>query len=288
MGTCVPKQILGSAGYLSLKQTSLESITLVTDSYCKYESEDSNYSDAIDLSHFHALRGIAWIGLHTASHIQTLRTTLEVNSKHLTHLQLERVQEFWDDVDTDDEDGHEYIIVEGDGEDGEDPIKESKSLNYFARKVIGLKQPTMASDPIFPALKSLSLAFLPLERAKKTLVYALNGAKLSHLSLRSFPGGEDFLRALVGPSHLVPDQKLKLSSLNYTCEVMEDDGWISRALERIFSVAPELTDLFLSIPKPDDPLDLWLDIRFLPLKRFVYDQKRLLEEGVDDLDPLES
>jgi hypothetical protein len=48
-------------GYLPVKQTSLEVITLITGCGCPYEDDDG--LDDVDLSQFRALRRISWIGL---------------------------------------------------------------------------------------------------------------------------------------------------------------------------------------------------------------------------------
>lgn len=285
MGTCIPKEILGPAGYLALKQSSLESITLITDSECGWDEADPPSSNPIDLSKFHALRQIAWFGFHTRSDLRTLCVALEANSKLLTHLQLGSVQDWWNE-DTDDEDEEaDETGFSGENNDNNGIIKDSKSLNSTVRRVFGLNEPTTAPSSIFPALQSLSLAFFPLEGAENTLVNVLNTARLSHLALRSCPGMEGFLRALAASN-----ETIKLTSLHFSCALMEDEDWCE-ALECLFRVAPALTDIFLSIPRPNDALDFWTDLagHHLPLTRFVYHQKSFRDEnsGIDDLEPLE-
>jgi hypothetical protein len=191
--------------------------------------------------------------------METLQDVLRANSKHLTHLELEYVNGTWDDI-SDDED------TDDDEDMGAFQIKDGSSLNYFAREIFGLSQPVTTLGPTFPALDVLSLAFIPLEKAQKTLTCAFNVGMLSQLTLRSCPGTEDFLRAIV-----LSNQTLKLTSLEYMCEPEEDID-VSQALESIFGIAPNLTDVFLSLPGPMMTLDLWRAManQGMPLTRFIY------------------
>lgn len=80
---------------------------------------------------------------------------------------------------------------------------------------------------------------------------------------------EDFIRKITASG-----QTLKLLSLEYYSRV-DDDMDVCRTLEDMFSIAPDLTDLFLSIPGSLNTLEFWriLAGNRLPLTRFVYHER---------------
>ncbi|KFY58186.1 hypothetical protein V496_06227 [Pseudogymnoascus sp. VKM F-4515 (FW-2607)] len=256
LGTCIPPQILGPGGYLPVKQTSLEALTLITGSECHYEDDD-----LLDLSQFRALRQISWIGLHSDSHFMDLQYALETNSKHLTHLRLEYVNQpdvscFGDNHDTD-------------GDDANSGDQGIYYRNYFAREALGLKRSAISlGDVMFPSLSSLSLGCVPLKNAEKALVHALNISGLRHLSLRQCPGMDNFLTEVAASGQI-----LSLLSLEYTCGAGGYD--MCAALEGIFRIAPNLTDLFLLLPGPTSTLEFWRALAHsrLPITRFIYHQR---------------
>jgi hypothetical protein len=251
-------------GCLPLMQTSLEDITLVTCSGCHNEDEDDN---AVDLSKFHAIKRISWIG--SDNYTKALRVALETNSKHLTDLQLEHINQpngsFIQDDATDDDTDDD--IDSNEDEDAGD--QRAYQRNFFAREALGLKRSTATPEVIFPALTSLSLGFISLKNAEKALVHMLNISGLLHLTLRQCPGMEDFLRVITESG-----QTLKLLSLEYHSSLKEELD-VCRTLEDIFVKTTDLTDLFLSIPGPTETLELWRKLadNEIPLKRFVYHQR---------------
>ncbi|KAH7379649.1 hypothetical protein BKA64DRAFT_647968 [Cadophora sp. MPI-SDFR-AT-0126] len=180
LGTCIPREILGSEGYLPCEQTSLEAITLITGIGCPDETDGWN---AVDLSQFCALRRISWIGMQTDPYLQALRDALQKNSKHLTHLRLEHVPQDGDSDGSDGSDGSN----DGDEKSGD---RRAYCRNLFARECLGLVQSNATTEAIFPALTSLSLGSIPLKNAETALVNALNIRKLSHLTLRQCPSME--------------------------------------------------------------------------------------------------
>jgi hypothetical protein len=242
---------------LPVKQTSLEALTLITGSACHYE--DDGLHD-VDLSEFRALRRISWIGLQSVSYIMNLQYALETNSKHLTHLRLEYVNQpdgSWSEGhDTDDDDansGNQGIYYR----------------NYFAREALGLKRSAISlNDVMFPSFSSLSLGCVPLKNAEKALVHALNISGLRHLSLRQCPSMDNFLTEVAASGQI-----LSLLSLEYTCGIGGYD--MCAALEGIFRIAPNLTDLFLLLPGPTSTLEFWRALAHsrLPITRFIYNQR---------------
>jgi hypothetical protein len=80
MGTCVPLQILGEHGYMKNRQSSIESISLITGGACPINRDGEN---PIDLSAFYSLRDISWTGLHSSQEFDALCRALKNNSKRL-------------------------------------------------------------------------------------------------------------------------------------------------------------------------------------------------------------
>jgi hypothetical protein len=253
-------------GCLPLMQSSIEDITLVTGSECPLGDEDDS---VVDLSRFHAIQRISWIGLESDFYIQALRVALKANSKHLTHLRLEYVSDdgsFGQDDDTDDDDDDDST---DDDEDENAGDRGAYQRNFFAREILGLKRSRATPEVILPALTSLALGFISLKHAEKDLAHALNFRELLQLTLRHCPGMEDFLRAISASG-----QTLKLLTLEYNSS-LKDDIDICSALEDILGIATNVTDLFLSLPGPCETLDLWrtLGSNRLPLTRFVFHQR---------------
>jgi hypothetical protein len=102
MGTCVPIQILGEQGYLKNKQSSIESISLITGGACPINTDEQN---PIDLSTFRSLRDISWTGLVSLQEFDVLSCALNNNSKHLKKLQLNFVNWSEEDLDEYDDSG---------------------------------------------------------------------------------------------------------------------------------------------------------------------------------------
>ena len=163
MGTCVPLQILGDRGYINSKQSSIETISLITGGECPINTDGEN---PINLSAFRSLRDISWTGLRSSEEFDALSRALKNNSEHLKELRLDLVNwpEDWDEDD---------------------------SGNFFASQVLKLSADQF--EIMFPALETLSLSAISIENAGKGLAYALNFSGLSSLTLRHCSGSEEFL-----------------------------------------------------------------------------------------------
>jgi hypothetical protein len=252
-----------------VKQTSLESISLITGSGCYLEGKA--LSD-VDLSTFHALKQISWIGLQSKSYIQALRGALDNNSNWLTHLRIEYVIQPEQDYNQ-----RTQVLLFDSLESDQQQMNHRwpSNRNFFAHEILGLDRAVYTSEIMFPALISLSLGSIPLSHSEKALVSALGIGGLSHLSLRQCPFMNHFLKAI-----LESGQSLSLSSLEYCLDkyllFSNDEGrYEYQDLKLVFGLAPKLTDLFLLIPGPTDTLDLWRAIAHnrLPLRRFICHQR---------------
>lgn len=86
------------------------------------------------------------------------------------------------------------------------------------------------------------------------------------MTLQECPSIGDFLEAVVASS-----QMLSLLSFEYNCGPLDKDIECE-ALEDIFRIATNLTDIFLSLPRLTRTLENWrtLACSKLPITRFVY------------------
>jgi hypothetical protein len=217
--------------------------------------EDDNL-EPIDLSQFHNIRQISWVGLQSEFYIRSLCDALATNSKLVTHLRLEFLPQDKDDLaelDNDIDDDDDYP-------------------NFFARNILGLKRSNIVSDVIFPALTSVKLGFISLTNVGKVLVPALNIRFLSSLTLHRCPGMEDLLREITACG-----ETLQLSSLEYVSAYEDDAYYVCGALGSIFGLVPHLSNLFLRFSGPEATLELWRTLarNRISLTRFVYHQRTI-------------
>lgn len=253
---------------MPLKQTSLEAINLITGNGCRLEG---SLPSEIDLLQFKALRRISWIGVRSDASLKALRGALVANSARLTHLGLEYVKQT-DGAPIGGVGGYEY-----DDEINEEGVAEGIDYgNHLAREILGLKRSIAEAQCVFASLSSLSLAFVPLKNAEKPLAHAFNIGQLTRLSLRKCSGMEYFLKEIINTGQAPP----KLTSLEFTAD-FSDTSTLFNSLKDVFRIVANLTDLFLSVPGPDDTRDLWRSIAESnpPLKRLVFHQRHLIRYG---------
>ncbi|KAF5966994.1 AAA family ATPase, partial [Fusarium coicis] len=85
LGTCLPPEILGANRVVPLQQSSIQSLSLITDPTCRacYDGECE-----IDLSPFSSLQSLSWKG-PTSDNLDALTVALHNNSTHLRNLELD-------------------------------------------------------------------------------------------------------------------------------------------------------------------------------------------------------
>ncbi|KAH8650229.1 hypothetical protein BGZ60DRAFT_569554 [Tricladium varicosporioides] len=263
MGTCIPSQIMGELGCIQNKQSSVETISLITGGSCSINTASDN---SIDLSLFYSLRDISWTGLRSLQEFGTLSCALKNNSKHLKKLRLDFVN--WSEEDLDED---EY----------------DNAGNFFAIQV--LKLVAGPCEIMFPALATLSLSAVSLENMGKGLAHAFNLSRLSSLTLRHCPGSEEFLNAVIDSG-----QTIQLSSLEVACGLYDDDVALCAALSTLIKSFQGLRDLFITLPAPVPTLGLRRSMahhkstlaRFVCRERTIdHDENSLFfEEEIDLLD----
>lgn len=198
LGTCVPSEILGSSGYLRNKQSSIETLSLITGGACR---ENMVGKCPLDILAFRSLRSISQIYLRSAEDFEALGGVLKTNSAHLTELRLH----FVDCTRAD----HYWFTDRGRWEG-------DRSENFFARDVPKLS----AGEAVvkFPALETLLLSNFSCISAASEMLYTFNLSRLRSLTLRNCPGSGDFLRGIIEWG-----QAIRLVSLEVQDGVNDDD-----------------------------------------------------------------
>lgn len=158
MGTCVPSEILGPRGTLPANNSSLLSLSLTTDPDCQGCGEPGC---EIDLSALRQLRTLRWRA-PGAHHFDALSLAIENNSERLQSLELDFVS--WAHL-------RDELRFERD---------DYTQYSWCVNKVFGLTR--QSPQLIFPAIRELCLAHVPLDEA---LAPAINFDTLVSLKLRN-------------------------------------------------------------------------------------------------------
>jgi len=171
MGIWVLQELLGVDGYFSLKQSSLKAMILMTGDKCWYEK---NAEFSLDLPNFEAIQQLTWIATQNKFISSKLGKVSRKNSKHLTHLRLQK-NEWWFDGQIGDEDL------------GTNTDREALYNNVFAYRVMGFGKSIASSTITLPALTYLSLEFISLKDAQEAMIRAFNFFNRSDLTLNKCP-----------------------------------------------------------------------------------------------------
>ncbi|KAJ0129118.1 hypothetical protein HZ326_25051 [Fusarium oxysporum f. sp. albedinis] len=102
LGTCIPETILGPSGIITLRQDSIENISLTTDRRCFLDDDSTitwcphpyNQGSTIHLDNFKNLKSFRWRGPRCED-IDTLSSAIKNNRTNLIKLELDFVG--WDD-----------------------------------------------------------------------------------------------------------------------------------------------------------------------------------------------
>ncbi|KAF5635326.1 AAA family ATPase [Fusarium tjaetaba] len=244
LGTCLPPEILGVLGVIPIQQSSLQSLSLITDPTCRasYDGECE-----IDLSPFSSLQSLSWRG-PTSDNLHALTVALRNNSTHLRNLELDFLN--WHEL-------REYLGYYGDDEDDLDGTKE---INYFADVVLGLNR--HSPRPLFPRIRVLSLSQVPLSTA---MAHAFNFETLSSLMLRMCPNCHQFLKRVMQLNHPIKLKRLEIQE------------WSETFVLDYLNAFEGLEELFVGEAGPTSALELWGHVahRHPNLKRFVGHQRMI-------------
>ena len=247
LGTCVPSEILGRQGILSLRQCSLKSLSLITDLACDHSEDDEC---DLDLSSFRQLQSLRWKAPANA-HLEALSVAIRSNSVHLKKLELDFGR--WEDL---------WMSLDHDRHDDED-----EQRHYFSAKILQLTN--HSPRPFFPDIRVLSLSHVPLGAA--AMAPAINFSTLVSLTLRKCLCWEEFLERVLEQGPTINLTKLEIQDSDSVSTgmgpfVIADLLEAFRGLEELF-----ITDMGVSL----DSTVVWSHVAHhrATLRRFVYHQR---------------
>ena len=256
MGICVPAELLGTSGHLSMKQSQLKSLSLITDSECRLNLRNQF---ALSLAKFTALRSLSWRGIQSENDFLSLQGALMLNSQHLQSLEL---------------DLGDWALVEGcfrrsSGLDRDEP------RNFLAWDVLKLASGDARMS--FPSLQELSLSEVSFHLAASEMALAFNFSGLRSLKLNRCLR----VRALI-EAVLQSGQPTQLTTL----ELVVESNYLGASDPLIpFLVSFRgLQDLHLLTNDCKVNRELWESILHhrATLKQLVYHERPLEDGGVHD------
>jgi hypothetical protein len=111
---------------------------------------------------------------------------------------------------------------------------ENVQVNFFTRDILGL--PQGAVEPMFPALRMLSLSVVPFTDTAEETASAFDFSCLRSLKLRRCPGCENFLQCIMNSNEPIGLKSLEIEPNNWTKEVSTMSGFLKsfQGLEDLF------------------------------------------------------
>ncbi|KAI1423225.1 hypothetical protein F5Y12DRAFT_758693 [Xylaria sp. FL1777] len=191
LGICVPSEILGDHGIISLRHNcSLRSLYLETDFMCHF-SHNGRYK--IDLSPFHQLRSLTW-KRPTPCNLETLSVALRTNSRHIQEVDVDFI--CWEVF--------EHIL------DNDDSHRKSdfELHSLFSDTMPGLNN--LSPVLYFPDIRILSLIEVPIV---VSMIPVLNFNTLVSLTLCNCPGWITFLEHIAGQNFSIHLKRLEIKGL---------------------------------------------------------------------------
>ncbi|KPM41357.1 hypothetical protein AK830_g5172 [Neonectria ditissima] len=243
MGTCIPSNILGTYGILSLKQPLLQSLELTTsmNTRCRYGRSN------VDLSSFRHLKSLSWRA-PAVHHLNVISVAIRNNSQHLHKLELDFIDwKYYQDE------------IEGTG-----PFRMNifHIIDYFACILLDILSLDEAIPQLFPVIQVLSLSHMYLA---KEIAHAINFETLRSLTLRQCPGLAEFIREAYSNNSI----RLKTLEIYDTETFMETD---TRFLGKLLFAFDGLEELFLCLEDDISRCRIWEYVKHhqATLKKFVY------------------
>ncbi|KAI1347338.1 hypothetical protein F5Y01DRAFT_295523 [Xylaria sp. FL0043] len=248
LGTCIPSEILGSNGIVTLRQSrNLRSLHLITTTYCTRSWKNDDDTE-IDLSSFRQLRSLSWKAPNPKN-FKALAAALKSNSMHLQEFDLYIVH-------LEDSRG----ILEEDGDD------DYEGGSYDLGAILGMDR--LSPRPYFPALRVLSLTEVPITPSMMAMA---DFSTLASLTLRRCPGSAEFFAHIAKQASAINLQRLEFEC--WTGEILEP-------IREFISAFVGLEELFVLEFGPLDTIDRWNSVatNLRSLRRFVHHQRAFGED----------
>ena len=266
---CEVAPLFGPCGYIVLKQSSIESLSLITENPCSWKKPQECL---LQLHLLKKLKHLSWKGLRATKYLKEFQGVLECNADRLRSLELDVVD--WDSANNrwNRERERNSRWVENDV----DLDTESRTMaNFLAWQVLRL-QPRI-HRVLFSALADLTLSNISFEGAASELACAFNDSMLRSLRLQNCRDCPSFLHSLIDSPRGIG---LKLFHLS-----MDDrDPEPGKHAVRWFLIAFEgLEELGLLIKPGTATPDYWMLATHhkSTLKRFIYHER--IDPGRENL-----
>lgn len=225
LGMCVPEHILGREGYLTRKQTAIESLSLITGGRHDWYLGSLAIAPVV-LSNFPQLRKFSWKRLRSTQELDSLRGLFASNYRVLQVLELDFIS--WDDV-----------TIVGVGPPG---CMYDPPLHSFTERILphGLN----GRIKTFRSLERLALSAFGFEKVTREITQAFNVPRLQSLKLHNCSGVLTFLSTIVNAGLVM---RLKSLELIIHDDAVELDGTLKSTLISFLQSFKGLEDLYLML-----------------------------------------
>ncbi|KAL9071319.1 MAG: hypothetical protein Q9161_004335 [Pseudevernia consocians] len=273
LGMCIPGHILGREGYLTKKQTAIESLSLITTPCPDWYLEDV-VIDPVVLSNFPQLRKFSWKGLRTTGQLNSLRDLFASNYEVLEDLELDFND--WNRVRIN------GTLPNGFGlEDYSLPSFQSHILPHKSNKDL---EPFRSLKRL--ALSAFDLSAFEFDEPAWGFTHSFNILCLQVLKLHCCIGTVEFLFTIL-EAGLV----LKLKSLELIIQDggVERNGFRQSALIGFLESFQGLEDLYIMIELKESAPEYWASYwnailhHSSTLKRLIYHQRKYVTWWSTDL-----
>ncbi|KAI9171413.1 hypothetical protein HJFPF1_00896 [Paramyrothecium foliicola] len=256
LGTCIPDEIIGPRGWLTLHHKDIQSLSLVTAGPCRCNHYGLGPRQNMSLSKFRSLKSLTWIGLMEPAELNEATLTIDLNDATLENLELD------------------FISNHATRRLAQEAVVDVLSVQHL----------TLESSVKFTTLRRLSLSNFCL-RLANDLVAAIDWEQLDYLGVRHCTNLSDFLRALVEA-----DVTLGLKTLDVR---MHPDERATSWLEKLLRSFGGLENVYMHAECEYDRTGdfLWralADAHGDTLRLLAYQMRRWHERPYDWFEPMGS
>lgn len=257
LGMCIPENIFGHEGYLTKKQTAIESLSLVTGTGFS-ENDTNDTVQTVVLSGFPKLRKFSWKGICQTEELDSLRDLLRCTHGTLEDLELDFIR--WQDV----------------------TIAELPSAGTWLEEKPSFEElilPRQSNGAVkrFKSLTRLALSVLEFEDPPRKTIQAFNIWNLQSLKLHNCRRILNFLSTIVDSGVVL---KIKFLELIIDDYAVEHDGVLRSPLISFLKSFQGLKHLYLMLQADmlgpmDWPAHYWNSILHhnSTLRRFIYHER---------------
>ena len=226
LGMCIPDHILGPEGYLTKKQTTIESLSLITGVVCWSSNPRQRQFNPpiITLSGFPMLRRLSWKGLQRIEELESLRAFFQSHYQMVEDLELDfirwQIVQIW-------------------------RLRPDKNPRRAQFTDIMLPHNLDGYIKRFTSLKRLALSGFAFDAHTRSFTHAFNVSNLQSLKLHNCKKILAFLSTIANEGLVL---KLKSLELIIEDEPIERDGTSKSPLITLLQSFQGLEHLYLMLP----------------------------------------